>query len=72
MISEEEAVNIAKKVAETNGWLWLGDTQLIKRGWFFKTRNWTVLSNADMIGCNVWVEIDSITGAVVSSGFSPR
>jgi len=71
-MTREEAIEIAKKTAEANGWPWSEPVQAIKRGFFPFKQSWEVLSNADRRGANVLVEIDERSGSIRRSAFLPR
>ncbi|MEM8943720.1 MAG: hypothetical protein AAGD11_00945 [Planctomycetota bacterium] len=85
MIDEQDAINIAKQVAEENGWPWEGpiSAKYIEPKersfvWFFRLPPahtvpvWVVRTNAKSIGCNVNVVIAANSGEAVSKGFAPR
>jgi len=78
-MTEEDAIQIAKEVAEENGWTWRGQVSaslhkpLGLAAWLFGSRScWNVTSNAGMRGCNVRVSIDAESGEVIRKAFGPR
>jgi hypothetical protein len=78
-MTRDEAVAMARQIAETRGWVWHGRVaaRLERRGGllarlFGPARRWHVLSNASGKGCNVCVTIDDESGEVVRASFWPR
>lgn len=71
-MTREEAIAIASRVAETNGWTWLEPVRGILRTPFFRRPRWEILSNFECRGCNVFVSIDDATKSVIRSAFLPR
>lgn len=75
-MSEFEAIELARNIAKAEGWPWKEpiDAKLRRRGWFEggPRRYWTVLSNADSRGSNVFVKIDDATREVSIRGFRRR
>lgn len=73
-ISEDDAVAIAREVAETRGWSWRGRVVVNRRRkWiFFGELSFEVFSNADYRGGNVIVAVDAKTGEVLRAGFGRR
>ena len=70
----DQAVEIAKAVAESEGWRWEEPIHVRKsrRGWFKGTWEWHVHSNAEWRGCNVYIVVDDVTGEVSHKAFLPR
>lgn len=67
-VSKEEAVQIARRECEQRGLAWLEPVQVFRH-----YGNWSVWTNADKIGGNVRVIVDSEEGQVVSvTGPTPR
>ncbi|MCI0712828.1 MAG: hypothetical protein L0154_21915 [Chloroflexi bacterium] len=73
-MTEQEAIEIARKVAEAEGWYWTEpcETKLYRHWWLLGRLKWCVRSNADYWGANVVVTIDDATGKVLRKGFAPR
>lgn len=72
-MTEQEAIEIAKKVAETEGWGWIEPVSAhCRRRWFFGRRVWFIWSNAGSRGTIVRVKIDDATGKVLQKGYMPR
>lgn len=70
----EDAVRIARVVADEQGWPWQEPVEVIRRRSFvfFGAVSWEVRTNAECLGMNVSVEIDDATGRVLRKGFLPR
>jgi hypothetical protein len=74
-VTEFEAIEIARNIAATKGWPWKEPVHATFRqpSWLRRGAGiWEILSNADCLGCNVFVTVDEITGKAVLSGFRPR
>ena len=73
-MTKDEAILLAKTVAEREGWPWQGP--IVARAErtlvLFGPRRWRVMSNAQFRGGNVNVLIDDKTGRVVARGFCRR
>ena len=66
-------LRLAEERARAEGWLFRAPVKAwLRKPWFFGRPEWTVLSNADCRGCNVWIVIDDESGNIVSAGFAPR
>jgi len=73
VISEEEAISRARKIAEEQGWAWVDPALAIFRAaWFGEGGKWEILSNAHGLGAKARVVIDGETGAVLAKGYVPR
>ena len=73
MITEQEAIDRAKQVAEAQGWGWAEPAYAsLSRLWFGKGGKWEIFSNARGLGTKVRVVIDAQTGAVLEKGYMPR
>jgi len=79
VMTDDEAIQIARDVAIENGWTWHGKVCASFRkpmrlsAWLFGTRPcWHVASNIGMRGCNVHVSIDDESGEVIYKAFGPR
>lgn len=73
MIEREEAIRIAHRRAEENGWPF-GDPLAVihRRGWFGRPGRYEIETNAGARGTKARFVIDDETGAVVSEGYLPR
>jgi hypothetical protein len=72
-LSSDEAIRVARAEADKEGWPWNEPTQAwTARRWWIGPRVWRVVSNAEMKGRNVRVEIDVLTGTVLSKSYTPR
>ena len=73
MISEDEAVNRAKRVALEQEWAWIDPAHTTLRSrWFGKGGTWEIFSNGSGLGAKVRVVLDAETGAVLEKGYVPR
>jgi hypothetical protein len=74
MISEEDAIEIARGVAVEKGWRWREPVRARRtRSWIFIGRaEWEVRTNADMRGTNVRVVVDAQDGTVLQAAYLPR
>ena len=73
-MTEGEVVDLAKRIASSNGWPWIVPVQVKRKRRLLGlgVGYWTVLSNSDSIGCSIYLEIDDSTGAVVKCAFRKR
>ncbi len=71
-MTENEALQIAKDLAATKGWTWREPVTVRRRRRWFRFVGWTVQSNAQSRGCNVYVEIDDLSGRIARAAFWPR
>lgn len=73
MISQEEAIEIAKKEALTQGWGWIEPIDVRWRydGWFAKRGKWEIHTNVHARGGNIRMII-SDEGEVIEKGFLSR
>lgn len=73
-MSAEEAIAIARSIAEREGWPWQEPilANRYRTFVFFGKRVWHVLTNAEHLGGNVNVHLDDVTGEVVAKGFARR
>ena len=73
MISEQDAINIATKLAQELSWGWLEPTHaVLRKAWFGKGGKWEIHSNYMNRGTKVRVVIDAETGAVLDKGYISR
>ena len=73
MMTEQEAIDRAKKVALEQGWAWVEPAlATLRRPWFGKGGKWEIFSNAQGLGAKARVVIDAQTGAVLEKGYIPR
>jgi hypothetical protein len=72
-MSEEQAIAIARRVAEQEGWAW-ADPALatLRKNWSGRGGRWEILSNARALGAKVRVVLDAESGAVLEKGYVPR
>ena len=73
-MSAEEAIAIARSVAEREGWPWTEPIVANRYRTFllFGKRVWHVMTFADHRGGNVNVHLDDVTGEVLAKGFARR
>lgn len=75
MMTEQEAIERAKQVAQEQGWGWAEPVlATLYRPWFGfgKGGKWEIFSNVQRRGGNARVVIDAETGAVLEKGYLPR
>lgn len=74
MISEGEALQRARAVAEERGWRWERPVAvtLSRRFIVFGRRRWHIRTNSEMRGCNVYIVVDGEDGAVLHAAYLPR
>ena len=73
MISQEEAIEIARREALTLGWGWVEPINVYWKGdgWFGKRGKWEIYTNVNVRGGNIRMLI-SDEGDVVEKGFLPQ
>ena len=74
-MTSEEAIQVARTVAEKKGWPWV-EPLLVEAGrhfLLFGRRYWRVTTNSEYadIGRNVHVQIDDQTGQILRSEYVP-
>jgi hypothetical protein len=73
MLTEKEALDLAKRVAEAQGWAWVEPARgALYRAWFGEGGRWEVASNARGLGAIARIVLDAETGAVLDKGYTPR
>jgi hypothetical protein len=73
-MTDDEAIALARQVAEVEGWDWLDPVVVRKEISRRSTRdrrvhNLVVCTNAAGADCNIWVTIDPATGSVLDGCF---
>ncbi len=72
-MTEQEAVDIARRVAEQEGWAWVEPTLAdLRRPWFGRGGRWEIFSHRLGLGAKVRVVIDDQTGEALEKGYIPR
>jgi hypothetical protein len=71
-MTEDEAIELARRTAEIEGWTWCGKIVAQQKKRLFGPTYWQVISNYDCAGCNVRIQISDDTGTILSKGFMPR
>ena len=71
-MTESEALRLAKKIADTNNWIWLEPIMIQKRRRWFGSPKWIVRTNCNARGCNILIEIDEPSQRVLHAVFCPR
>jgi hypothetical protein len=66
MITEQEAIERARRAAEASGWAWLEPVSAQRTG-----RGWEVFSNVLKRGGNVRVLVDRQSGEISGKGLQP-
>lgn len=70
---QNEAIELAREVAEAQAWPWLEPTRAIRfRRWWIGSHTWEVVSNVDKRGLNVRIVIDDSTGRIIKKRFLSR
>lgn len=73
MISENDAVKIARQIAEDRSWGWEEPVEVIFRhSWLGKPLRYEVYSNVLKIGAKVKVVIEANTGDILEKGYIRR
>ena len=73
MISEGEALTIAKEYAKQRGWQWLVPVNIDRRNhWWGPLYSYCIFTNASCRGLNIMLEIEAKSGNIVKGGFNPR
>jgi hypothetical protein len=73
VISQEEAVERAKRLAHERGWVWQDPAStLFRRRWLRPGGRWEILSNALALGAKVRVVLDAESGEILEQGDIPR
>jgi hypothetical protein len=73
-MTEAEAIERARQVAEAEGWPWEEPISAItkKKGLFSKLVYWQMISNGRCRGRNAIICIDDESGEVLTKGWLPR
>lgn len=73
-MEREKAIEIAASEAGVKGWHWTGKVEATcaKKWLLFGPKQWSVRSNAQARGVNVYVLIDDASGKILKSGFCSR
>ncbi len=72
-ISEQKAVESAKKIALENNWAWVEPSEsLWHPAWRGGGGKWEILSNALKLGAKVRVVIESPSGEILEKGYISR
>jgi hypothetical protein len=72
-MTRQEAIEIARRTAEEEGWAWDEPVDAtLRRPWFKKGGRWEVYSNVLKMGAKARIVIDDETGKVLDKGYIPR
>jgi len=73
-MTRDEALQIARAIAEEKDWSWLepAEARASRRFLIFGKRTWHIYTNAECLGCNISIGIDDETGAILYLGFLRR
>ena len=73
-LTKEEAIAIARSVAEQEGWPWREPiwANTYRNFFLFGTLRWHIRTNSDHRGGNVNVHLIDATGEVIIKGFADR
>jgi len=73
MISKDEAIEIATKRANENGWGFVEPIDVVsRRNWSGETVKYEIESLYGQLGTKCLFTIDAITGEILSEGYIPR
>jgi hypothetical protein len=73
MIDRNQAIEIARKCADENGWGWTEPLHVIeRRRWFGGLDRYEIASDPAIRGTKVRIVIDAATGEIRSKGYVPR
>jgi hypothetical protein len=73
MITQDEAVAIARARAMEKGWGLVEPLSVIqRRGWLGKIKSYSIESNPAMRGTKTRFTIDANSGAILEEGYIPR
>jgi hypothetical protein len=72
-ISEQEAIETAKKIALENDWVWSEPTEAVWHpAWRGGGGKWEIFSNVLKLGAKVRLVIESPSGKILEKGYIPR
>ena len=72
-VTPEEATDLARRVAESEGWPWTLPVEVTsQRRWLVGRRYWVVRTAAGRRGSSVRIEIDDGSQRVTLKGYIPR
>ncbi|MBM3273434.1 hypothetical protein FJY94_09435 [Candidatus Kaiserbacteria bacterium] len=71
-MTEADAIDIAAKHAEQQGWPWLEPVECIRRKRWFSNAVYVIRTNADKRGANVVLTVDAVDGEVREAQFLKR
>jgi len=70
-MTETDALETARRIADVLGWTWLEPARAVKvRGWLRGDR-WRIVTNHGQRGCNVQFTLGD-DGRMISGSFCPR
>ena len=73
MIKRDEAIEIARKRAEHNGWAFVEPLGVLhRRGWTGGAGRFEIETNAGKLGSKARFVIDAANGDVIEEGYVPR
>ena len=73
MLGEKEALDLAKRAAAQQRWVWIEPARAtLRRPWLGEGGTWEIYSNANGLGAIARFVIDAETGAVLDKGYIPR
>lgn len=72
ILSEKDAIECVKDIAEKNGWAWVEPIEITWHpNWFGKRGKWKIMSNANGLGAKIRVVVDT-EGQVLEQGYVAR
>ena len=73
MITETDAVDIARARAAEQGWAFVDPVQVaVRRRWSGQIFRYEIETNAGKLGAKARFVLDAETGAILSEGYVPR
>jgi hypothetical protein len=73
-MDETEVLDVARKSAQEEGWVWRGKVRARKtrQYFFFGPFRWNILTNAGCRGSNIRMVIDDDTGEILMKAYALR
>ena len=73
MITAEQAIEIARVRASSNGWRFADPVRCeLRRGWFGSVDRYEIETNAGQRGTKAWFKVEAGEGQIVGEGYIPR
>lgn len=73
MINEQQAIDLARKRAQDNDWVFAEPVEIfLRKSWLGKPKYFEIATNAKNRGTKARFRIDALTGVVLEEGYIPR